>query len=313
MTYQGPGRESRKPYFEGWYFKLVAPSGHALALIPGVHHTTSSAAAFVQVIDGETGNTSYFPFSRESFQPEKKPFCVAVGRNTFSLEGLSIDLSDASTRVAGTVSFTGITAYPPFALTPGIMGPFSYVPGMECRHGVVSVDHTLNGSLEFQGQTIDFTGGRGYIEKDWGRSFPKSWVWLQTNRFTNAGDSFMLSLARIPYLGSWFPGFLGFLRYNGQWFRFGTYTGAKTSGSWSENGLELRVVSGSMVLDITALRASTGFLQAPVNGAMDRRIAESVNAEIRLRLTRKGRTEWMGIGLSAGMEMVGVPEDLGLD
>lgn len=28
---------------------------------------------------------------------------------------------------------------------------------------------------------MDFSGGRGYIEKDWGQSFPAAWVWLQIN------------------------------------------------------------------------------------------------------------------------------------
>ncbi|MCK7537696.1 MAG: tocopherol cyclase family protein [Marinilabiliales bacterium] len=29
----------------------------------------------------------------------------------------------------------------------------------------------------------DFSGGRGYIEKDWGHSFPSAYVWMQSNHF----------------------------------------------------------------------------------------------------------------------------------
>ena len=44
---------------------------------------------------------------------------------------------------------------------------------MECYHGIVSMDHTVNGLIEINNEKIDFSEGRGYIEKDWGRSFPQ--------------------------------------------------------------------------------------------------------------------------------------------
>ena len=55
---------------------------------------------------------------------------------------------------------------------PGVMGPFSFVPFMECYHGVVNIDHKISGSLMINNEEIDFTDGYGYIEKDWGKSFP---------------------------------------------------------------------------------------------------------------------------------------------
>ena len=51
------------------------------------------------------------------------------------------------------------------------MGPFSFVPLMECYHGILSMNHSLKGTLSFQGENLLFTGGKGYIEKDWGHSF----------------------------------------------------------------------------------------------------------------------------------------------
>ena len=35
---------------------------------------------------------------------------------------------------------------------------------------------------------------RGYIEKDWGKAFPHSWLWLQTNHFTQPGTSLSASV-----------------------------------------------------------------------------------------------------------------------
>jgi tocopherol cyclase len=51
------------------------------------------------------------------------------------------------------------------------MGWFAYVPFMECYHGVLSLDHEVNGRLRLGKRETDFSGGRGYIEKDWAAPF----------------------------------------------------------------------------------------------------------------------------------------------
>jgi hypothetical protein len=71
------------------------------------------------------------------------------------------------------------------------MGWYSYVPFMECYHGLISIDHKLQGSLQINGQEIDFTEGKGYAEKDWGTSFPEGYVWMQSNHFAE-GSLFLV-------------------------------------------------------------------------------------------------------------------------
>jgi hypothetical protein len=98
------------------------------------------------------------------------------------------------------------------------MGPVGWMPGLECTHGILSFDHELSGNLTLTttasnkknatttsssagGSTeiISMNGGRGYTEKDFGRSFPSLWVWIQTNNFrNNPGTSLFVSIARIP-------------------------------------------------------------------------------------------------------------------
>ncbi|QII81181.1 hypothetical protein G7057_00970 [Jeotgalibaca arthritidis] len=41
--------------------------------------------------------------------------------------------------------------------------------------------------------------GKGYIEKDWGRSFPKNYIWIQSNHFNDNQRSLFFSYAHIPY------------------------------------------------------------------------------------------------------------------
>ena len=63
------------------------------------------------------------------------------------------------------------------------MGWYSFVPFMECKHGIVSVNHDLSGILNVNDEVLISDGGKGYIEKDWGTSFPEAWIWMQSNNF----------------------------------------------------------------------------------------------------------------------------------
>lgn len=80
-------------------------------------------------------------------------------------------------------------------------------------------------------QQIDFSGGCGYIEKDWGAAFPEGYVWMQTNHFERSNACLTASIAMIPWLGSAFRGFLVGLWLDGELIRFTTYTGAKNRPS----------------------------------------------------------------------------------
>ena len=76
--------------------------------------------------------------------------------------------------ITGSISYTSLDRYPYSWFNPGIMGWYSFVPFMECKHGVVSMFHSLKGGLQIGDRYVDFNDGTGYIEKDWGRSFPES-------------------------------------------------------------------------------------------------------------------------------------------
>ncbi len=106
------------------------------------------------------------------------------------------------------------------------MGPYSFAPFMECYHGVLSFDHDMNGTLIMNGESVNFDGGRGYIEKDWGRAFPRAWVWGQSNHFDHPGTSITISVATIPWLRTSFRGFIIGLWHDRKLYRFATYTGA---------------------------------------------------------------------------------------
>ena len=115
-------------------------------------------------------------------------------------------------------------------VTPNVMGFFAYLPFMECYHGLVSMRHNVSGYLSLGGETIDLNGGVGYIEKDWGCSFPKEYIWVQSNHFDVPNLDFMCSIAHIPFMGTAFQGFLCNLYFEDKEYRFATYNGTKLQG-----------------------------------------------------------------------------------
>ncbi|KAJ1541614.1 hypothetical protein HK405_010537 [Cladochytrium tenue] len=109
--------------------------------------------------------------------------------------------------VTGSVRFTDIVRLPTSWWAPSVMGPFRYLPAMECYHGVVSLHHNTYGSVTFtppndaQPEVVVVDGGEGYVERDHGFNFPRSWIWVQAHEYpTESGSTVMVSVADVPML-----------------------------------------------------------------------------------------------------------------
>jgi len=306
--FQGSNR--RKRYFEGWYFKCIsADRKHAIAVIPGMAiDPQGKRHSFVQVINAVSGKTWYYHFPYSDFRSPIDSFAVFIGQNTFGPDGLSLDIDTDEGRISGDLTFTDIHRFPTSRLSPGIMGPFTYIPFMECYHGIIHLYHRLQGRLEIDGVSMDFTDGVGYIEKDYGRSFPSTYLWLQASHFNPQGASFVFSQARIPFLGSEFPGFFAyFTNFSDINVRFATYNRSRLS-KWRVDAAagtcagELTGPAGTLVFE--AKMSGGGTLRAPVDGLMDREIIESITALVSVKLVgRHGEVLFEGTSSEAGMEI----------
>lgn len=212
-------------YFEGWYFKIVSRKGDLrYAIIPGIS-TGQDPHAFIQIINGKHGKTEYNRFSLDKFQFSNRGFRVSIDKNYFSKSFMHVEVGDGENYFKADITFSKWAEYPVTFLYPGIMGWYRFVPFMECFHGIVSMNHKVNGVINTENRERTIHNGQGYIEKDWGLSMPRAWIWIQTNSFRKHSDaSFMLSVAHIPWMKRSFP---GFLYYQNRIYKFATYNGAK--------------------------------------------------------------------------------------
>ena len=305
------GHDVKHPFFEGWYFKLVdAARENAWAVIPGIYRDSDPMLdhAFVMLLDGRSHHVTFIRYLAEDFAASRDKFLIRVGPNFFGADFLTLNLSE----VRGHLTFSGITPWPVSWTAPGIMGWYAWFP-MECYHGVVSMDHALSGCLTCADAVIDFSGGRGYIEKDWGRNFPQTWIWLQANHFDTPEVSLTASIARIPFYGRVFPGFIIGLKMGDRLYRFATYLGATldkvvVDGTGNVmNRVEIVVTNKQYRLQINAERGATALLYAPTPGqGMVPRVKESLTATVRLHLSdRRGAILFAGESSFAGMEIEG--------
>jgi len=283
------GHDKTHRFFEGWYFKLVRNNNvdviddgpRAIAVVPGIFLGDSKNSvethAFVFVtIDGKQQHYYRFDAIKEfdySTSGGMEDFYIRVGNNIFTQHGISLDLQprdvyddDASLTLYGNLTFHNPSPWPVSFFHLGAMGPVGWLMSLlECSHGVLSFDHTIQGSLNMllssssssspslleendsdnesgteeedrrraaittTATSIPFDGGYGYTEKDHGRSFPELWIWIQTNSFrNNPGTSLFFSAAKIPFMGMAFPGFTAAVYHDQTLIPFATYNQPKT-------------------------------------------------------------------------------------
>ncbi len=298
------GHLNKHRYFEGWYFKFVNhDETQALAVIPGIAlYDQSDRHAFIQVIDGVRQQASYYSFPLEAFSADTKSLEIQIGNNSFSMSEVSLDLPE----LKGKIAISDVTPIHTSMLSPGIMGWYSFVPGMQCYHGVVSMHHMLDGQTDGTIGEIAWQGGVGYLEKDWGTSFPKCWIWIHSNHFgERIKASVMASVAHIPWMGSYFPGFIVTLMIDGQEYRFATYNGSKMKCRVEGDKVCLAFKKGKLHLEMIAHKGPSASLRSPISGRMTGKVNESLQATLDITLRRGEQVLWQGAGTTVGLEVAG--------
>ncbi|QUI23510.1 hypothetical protein HZI73_14995 [Vallitalea pronyensis] len=309
-TFKNPiclqGDISKKNYFEGWYYKLVnSDNDYTCAFIPGISTGGSryKRHAFIQFVDNSGQLPLYKPYAIRSFSYSDKPFSIRIGGCQFSDRGMSINMHHKKDTITGALTFGFFTDIVRTSKMPTIMGYYRYIPFMECFHSIISLHHTLKGYLKVNNRYIDFTGGTGYLEKDFGTSFPNQWVWIHANTYHNQQASLMCSIASIPFLKKTFLGFLCVLYIDNKEYRFTTYLKGKIAKlSCSKNKVFVEIHQDHLILQIRSMCDDGNVLIAPKNGDMNRKIVESMSSKIKVTLIKGGKILYEAISYNGCME-----------
>ncbi|MEI7667631.1 MAG: tocopherol cyclase family protein [Erysipelotrichaceae bacterium] len=289
------GKMSYKHYFEGWYFKQVdTDSKTSLSLIFGISLNPKKPSSFIQVILKEIHQqiqTWFIEYPIEAFRVDQQPYTLHIDKSHFSLDEVHIDISTKDLMMKADLSYDDLHPLTHSFYSPNIMGPFAYLPMMQCSHGIVSMKHTVNGTAQINQVNLVFNQGRGYIEKDWGSSFPNRYVWVQANHFELEDVGFMLSVASIPVAMLSFEGIIAQVSTNNKVYRIATYYGAKKQSlKMIENGFELAIKQGHLTLKVIAKYEDRVALKSPRLGEMSSTIKEGLGGIVEIELLDKKQT-----------------------
>ena len=291
-------------YFEGWYFKNTNKEG-GISFIPGINIDDKGKKAFIQII---TNDLSYFVnYKIDDFKFNYQPFYIKIGNNTFSGEGIHIDIKDdiQNLNIYGDIKYSNSKNIKKTPLNPNIMGPFSYIPFMECNHAILSMKNSAYGFIKINNNQINFNNSIGYIEKDWGCSFPRSYIWCQGNNFQKSNTSFMLSIADIPFKLFNFRGIICDLIIDNNEFKFTTYNNTKLiKYDVNNNSLNITLKKGYNTLNMKATYKDGLKLSAPVKGKMEKDIYESISSLITITLKKNDVVIFSDTSINCGLEIV---------
>lgn len=320
LFFQGKGK--KQGYFERWYFKQSVPRNRGLeqrsiAIVPGISlDPQGKGYAFIQTIDSQKGSSCYVRFPIDTFSFQDKPFRINIGENTFSLEGLHLDISDDRIAIVADLEYHHIAPIRP------IMGPYNFIPFIGCKHSIISIHHRVDGHITIirknhEGELLSFSDGSGYIEKDWGRSIPSSRIWIQADGFeTSLGPvSFFFSLSHIPWMNLSYNGYISVLSVDNKEYRFASYRrGHIDLLEYKGNILRILLSDCRYKVEILVRLPQAGKLLAPVQGTLDRRVGECNNAWVRVVVKAKHKASdapvFDGIATGSGVELVGDIESL---
>jgi hypothetical protein len=232
----------RGMFFEGWYYNMIlANNSKTIAVIPGVLMNDDNRHSFLIVAYGNVSHYFRFPFEAFRSSSITDEFRVSISRenddknrtNIFSANEIIVDVEpnnedDATERIQMNITIFSNTRPKDLSwLMPGTMGPFSWLTIMKCYHHVLSMRHVMHGTIQFGQQLQTDVSGIGYLEKDWGQSFPSTWIWGQANQWISTlpiSASLFFSFAIVPVgFGIELPGFLVIFEHNHQFYHFNTY------------------------------------------------------------------------------------------
>jgi hypothetical protein len=300
---------NKRPFFEGWYFKHVSSKyNFVIAIICAVSRSKDETDdhCFIQIITEPQYKSYYIRFGIDEFKYNKKCFEVQIGKNFFSQHHIYLDIKNDDIEIKADLHYNDHLYLDYNVFSPTIMGPFSYLPNMQCRHGVLSLQNRVSGEIILGDILYDMNDATGYIEKDWGRTFPESYIWLQgsTEILETKRITFMCSIANIPLGSVSFIGLIANITIDDKQYRFATYNGAKiVSINKIKNGIEIVLKRNEYMLYIKAISKNYEALIAPSDTGMDRKIYESISAEINLKLMKDKKILYKDILFDCGMEI----------
>ena len=281
---------NKKNAFEGWFSKVDDVNNDLMfSVIWGYSTVENDRHAFIHFTNSITHKTKYIRYPLEDLSFTNNPFILKIGQNKLSKEFMILNINEDDLKVKGEFSFNNLKTLKKSFLKPNIMGILSYLPN-ECNHSISSLHYKVKGNISINNKTFNIDG-IGYMEKDWGTSFPKKYVWTQGSDVL--GNSVVFSNATVPILGRYATGFFLVILHNDKEYRFSSIEGSKMlSFEADHNSFKGKIQKGNLTVEIFAKQYNPISLKSPNMGEMKSSIKESLDGNLKVVLLENGKVSF---------------------
>lgn len=199
-------------FFEGWYLRVTLPKlRQSFALMYSIEDplgNSERSGGAVQILGIDEGYVSHrFPDVRKFWASKTELQFGHWGDGNYQMSPqlLPIDRFDREITTGYQVTATlnqgalpdldcrwcyrTVPVYTwgqPHLLPQATAGLLSFLPIFEPGWQILMAHGLATGWIEWQGQRYEFTNAPAYSEKNWGRSFPERWFWIECNSFEDS-------------------------------------------------------------------------------------------------------------------------------
>ena len=299
------GNLKKTDYFERWHVYLVdASKQHMLSIVLGVLLQGKEKYAFIQIGSNIPHLNRIVKYPIEAFSYTSDS--ITIENNVLSRDYIQLDLDEEKFQLNGKIIFSQGKQLETKFWRPGLMGPIKWLPFLNSYHEVLSLTHIIMGEINFNNKEISFDEGRGALDKDWGKSFPNVWFWMQCNHFQKHDAAMMVGVARMPIFLNYYTAFAMPFYFNDKTEIYANYTGAHIAKLYRYKGyIHLIITEKSKVIALKVFGKEDVPLIASPMGHLIRDVYECIDSKIEVKVTQGGRTVFEDIGECAHLKIGG--------
>jgi tocopherol cyclase len=189
-------------------------------------------------------------------------------------------------------------------------GWLSYLPIFEPGWQILMAHGLATGWIDWNGDRYNFTNAPAYSEKNWGRSFPQKWFWINCNSFTDEPVALTAGGGRRQVL--WWMESVGLIciHYRGEFYEFVPWNSQVTWrvqpwGSW-----EMHAIRDRFEVILRGECDSPGaYVRVPTPNGLDFLCRDTTKGKLFLELRENQNTLLKAESYLCGLEVGGAPWD----
>lgn len=247
------GARKKKNFFESWYIKITDKENkYSYVFIIGIikGKIKEEGNTFIHVLDGYNKKTYYLKYPKESFQVLNNPLRIIIDKNFFSLSEIKFSNNDSTLQIVGSLKFIDTIDLSNRRLNSG--------------WHVCIFNGEIIGKLWINSIEMDFTGGKVYIDKTWGKRFLENYIIVQANNFLKSNVALTLLIGNKSLW--WFNCktlIVGFL-YGSNIYKFTTFNKSNVKMKFTSNELILTLIHEENQLIVKTIYNPNDFLNLDV-------------------------------------------------